>query len=401
MNRLSRTLRILCLALFLTTGADLFLFPMTVPDDNPTSGMAPFLFDGNRVYAELAFVRPDGTLHRALAFVDLGSPAMIVSKALFNALGLDKKPLTFLVATMPVRLEAGSVTFDTSLPYPIADNRQIEAVLPAGVVKNYQFVIDYAGHTVILALPGTLKPEGVPVPIHLDPQTGLAAVDATINGKSYPVTIDNGSAYSWLGKATVQEWLKMHPDWERGRGAVGTSNMRMEDDGIESTGILTRIPEVRLGSLRIADVGALAIGPTTGNSEFIDWYRKKNAVPVIGWLGGNVLQGFRIMIDYPNHTSYWLKQRDLDPHDLDQVGVTLATRNGAYFVTAVVTQNGKPTVEGVHVGDKIVQIGGLQTSIATWGAIFSAMHGKPGETRSLVLQRQGKTVIVQAKVAAF
>lgn len=112
-------------------------------------------------------------------------------------------------------------------------------------------------------------------------------------------------------------------------------------------------------------------------------------------------QALNRTIDYPNHTSYWLKQRILDPHDLDQVGLTLAKKDGGYFVAAVVTQKGEPAVKDVQVGDKIIQIGGLQTATATWGAIFSAMHGKPGETRRLVVERDGKTFIVQANVKAF
>ena len=52
-----------------------------------------------------------------------------------------------------------------------------------------------------------------------------------------------------------------------------------------------------------------------GDLHFFDWYYAKNAVPVIGWLGGNVLNGFRLTIDYPNHMSYWLLQSDPDLHD--------------------------------------------------------------------------------------
>jgi hypothetical protein len=78
--------------------------PLAGAGDSPTTETEPFLFDGDRVYAELAFVRPDGTVHRTLAFVDLGSPSLIVSKALFNEFGLDqKKLLTFLVGKMIVK----------------------------------------------------------------------------------------------------------------------------------------------------------------------------------------------------------------------------------------------------------------------------------------------------------
>jgi len=383
----------------------LALFALCLPcvgSQTPLSGTAPFISDGNRVYAELAFVRPDGTLHKVLAFVDLGSPSTILSEALFKELQLDQhRPLTFKIGDMPVREESNTVTSDTWLPYSIGNNRIVEALLPAGVLQKYQVVIDYAQRKLTLAQPGTLKPRGVPVPFRINEKTGIIAVEVSIDGRSYPITIDNGSAYTWLRRTTVQKWLDVHPEWLRGTGAVGTSNMRMADDGIESAGALVRIPEIKLGSLFLRQIGALAIGPSSTNWDFIDWYSQKNPVPVIGWLGGNVLQGFRITIDYPNHMIYWLRQKELDPHDLDQVGLTLKSKTGEYFVAAIATQHGNPTVEGVQVGDKLLQIGALHTASATWGAIFSAMHGEPGEIRTLFLERGIQQFTVKAKVVAF
>jgi hypothetical protein len=370
----------------------------------PSSGTTSFVFDGNRVYAELAFVRPEGTIRKALAFVDLGSPSTLLSPQLFKELQLDqKKPLTFHVGDLPVRVDARQVaSVNGWFPFSVGSDLQVEALLPAGVMQKYQVVIDYQHRTLILALPGTLKPEGVPVPFRVNEKTGLLALDATINGHSYPMTVDNGSGYTWLRKTTVEEWLRAHPDWRRGVGAVGASNMRMADDGVEAAGTLVRIPEIKLGGLRLPQTGALGIGPNDKNWDFIDWYSTKNPGPVIGWLGGNVLKSFRLTIDYPNRTSYWLRQSQPDVHDLDQVGLTLKLLGEhEYAVAAVATQNGKPTVEGVLPGDKLVRIDGIEVKAATWGALFSAMHGKPGDIRTLILERDGKQLTVQAKVTAF
>jgi len=346
---------------------------------NPTSGTAPFVFDGNRTYAELAFVRPDGTIHKTLAFVDLGSPSMVLSESLYKKLQLDqKKPSIFNIGAMPIRVDSSDVTSDSWLPFSVGANRMVEALLPAGVMQKYEVVIDYAHRTLTLAQPGTLKITGTAIPCRVNAKSGLIAIDVSIAGQTYPVTIDNGSGYTWLSRNTVQGWLAAYPGWQRGTGAVGTSNMRMADDGIEASGILVRMPEIKLGSLHLRQIGALAIGPSSTNWDFIDWYSKKNPLPVIGWLGGNVLRAFRITIDYPNKMTYWVRQTELDPHDLDQVGLTLKSNGGQYFVAAIATKNGKPTVEGVQVGDKLLQVGALHTDRATGAAILSAMHGKPG-----------------------
>ena len=54
--------------------------------DTERSGTVPFIFDDDRVFAELNFVRPNGTLRKALAFVDLGTPTLVLDKNLHEEL---------------------------------------------------------------------------------------------------------------------------------------------------------------------------------------------------------------------------------------------------------------------------------------------------------------------------
>ena len=144
----------------------------------------------------------------------------------------------------------------------------------------------------------------------------------SIDGSSYPITIDNGSAYTWIRQSAGRTWLAAHPEWERGVGAVGSSNMMMSGTAIETAGTLLRIPRLAAGPLVLSDVGALAVGPgKIENLDLFDWYSQKNAGPVVGWIGGNVLKAYRITIDYPNRVMYWQKQGGPDTHDLDQVGL--------------------------------------------------------------------------------
>jgi hypothetical protein len=49
----------------------------------------------------------------------------------------------------------------------------------------------------------------------------------------------------------------------------------------------------------------------------------------------------------------------------------------------------------------LLQIDALRTGAANWGAIFSAMHGKPGEIRTLLLERNNRQFTVQARVVRF
>jgi len=132
------------------------------------------------------------------------------------------------------------------------------------------------------------------------------------------------------------------------------------------------------------------------------WYSKKTSEPVIGWIGGNVLKSFRVELDYAEHATFWLLQTPLDPHDLDQVPITINPEaDGSFTVIGVAERNGQKLMDGVKPGDKLVQIGDLNARGATIGQVLEALHGKPGETRVLVLDRGGQPVRFTAAVAQF
>ena len=68
--------------------------------------------------------------------------------------------------------------------------------------------------------------------------------------------------------------------------------MMMSGDRAETAGTLLRVHDIRVGSLVLSDVGVLAAAPSRnfpGNLDLFDWYARKNAVPVIGWIVVSVL----------------------------------------------------------------------------------------------------------------
>ena len=150
------------------------------------------------------------------------------------------------------------------------------------------------------------------------------------------------------------------------------------------------------------DVDVLGPGPTKAFPfELFDWYSRKNALPVLGWIGGNVLKGYRLTIDYPNHTIYWQRQMAPDTTELNAIGLTLRAQAGQYFVAAVATKNGRSTARYLRPGDQLLQIDALRLDGASWGAIFSAMHGIPGSSHVLLIKRRGVLMTVSAQVTPF
>ena len=384
--------------------------------ESTSTGTVPFIFDDNRVFAELAFVRPDGNLRKAFAFVDLGTPVMVIDERLRTELQIDKqKFLSFRIGDFEVQVDSSTVETDKDLGVTGRDGKRnvpIEAVLSGSVLKNYQVVFDYAKRTLTIAKPDALKGNGEAVPCRVNPKTGLISVTAVIADQSYALAIDPGSAYSWIRNDVAERWVKAHLNWKRGTGAVGEANMQTRTDEAESRAIILRLPEVRLGSLQLKQIGVLGIAPAAPpfppapgenkvQGNFFDWYSKKAPEPVIGWIGGNVLKGFRLMIDFPSQMTYWERENDLDPHDLDQVGVTLEKRSDGYFIAGIAEKDGKPTVDAIRVGDKLIQIGEITVTDATRGAVFGALHGKPGTVRMLTVERDGEQLTLPAKVLSF
>jgi len=384
--------------------------------ESASKGTVPFIFDDNRVFAELVFVRPDGTVRKAFAFVDLGTPVMVLDERLREDLQVDKqKFLSFRMGDLEVRVDSSAVETDSRLGVTGRDGKRnvpVEAVLSGSVLKNYQVVFDYAKRTLTIAKPDALKGNGDAVPCRVNPKTGLISVTAVIADQSCAAAIDSGSAYSWIRKDFAEQWVKDHPNWKRGTGAIGEANMQMKTDGAEARATILRLPAMRLGSVQLKQIGMLGISkqappvpPVPGEAkvdgDFFDWYSKKAPEPVIGWIGGNVLKNFRVMIDFPRRMTYWEKQSEFDAHDFDQVGVTLEKRENGYFIAGIAQKSENPTVDGIQVGDRLVQVNDLQLSDATRGAIFAALHGKPGDVRKLMVERDGNRLTVPAKVTAF
>ena len=368
-----------------------------------------------RPVVELAFTRPDGGERRALAWVNMGAPAPVLSKTLYRELGMERgHPLAIRVGDVRITVSADAVVDGPGdldgrdLFSLLFAPRAVEAVLPASVLSHFQTVLDPAARTLTLASPGTLKPIGTPAPVRVDPTTGVATVEAHVPGATVPLVLDVGAPYTWLRGNVVSDWLRAHPDWYRADGAVGRSNLAMAGLGLERCGIVIRLPELRVGDTTLRDVGALGTGPLLGRAGeavlgevFWDAWQKGTGGPVAGWLGNNVLGDFRLTVDYAAGMTYWQRQRPANAHDLDGVGLTLARDGDGYTIAAVGEQHGQRVVGGVEPGSRLVAVDGLSLEGMPPDRALAVLSGKPGELHSLVLLDASGRRTVEAMVSPF
>jgi hypothetical protein len=166
---------------------------------------------------------------------------------------------------------------------------------------------------------------------------------------------------------------------------------------------VVRIPEIKWGNTRFENLGIVGAsdfspnGPTLG-----EWYSRKTARPVDGFLGPNALKDYRVEIDYAKGMVYFEKGNPGLQNEMDLVGISVRQLpDKAYQVVGIVQADGKPGVEGLEPEDLILSIDGFKTQGATMGRVVDKLRGKPGDIRVIVVERKGIQIRVEAVVKRF
>jgi hypothetical protein len=372
----------------------------------PRSVTVPFTLDHGRMIVDVELTRPDGSVRRARAWVDIGNDALVLAEPLARDLGLELSALSpgqpghSAASSSPApTLRLGGMPLDVdSVPVRVfagAHGRAgvgVEVQLPAGVLRHHHVVFDYPASQMTVTRPGARKPRGTAIPCRVNPATGLVMVAATLDGETVWLGVDNGSAGTWVSDTLPKAWLARHPEWPYATGAAGSANFF--GFPFESQGTLMHLPELGLGPLRARDVTVLGL-----DQSMFDWYSKKSAGPVLGFIGANVLRGFRLEIDFPGQMTWWQAGPSGGRRDLDIVGLTLRPEpGGGTTITGVVAKEGRPVVEGVESGDRVIAVDGHDLATARMGEVVEALRGEPGAMRTLVLEQHGQRRTVSARV---
>ncbi len=379
------------------------------------SATVPMILDHNRMLVDAEIQRNDGTWRPARLWIDTGNPDFFVSEALARDLGIDlagmaqtpagqvrpmeiPPPAGLRLGGMPLKLEGvrSLVMFE---PRWLFDTMHNDANLPSTVLKQYHVIFDYPQRQVTIAQPGHSRPQGVRSPARVHPATGIVQIDALIDKDSLSFALDNGASYSFTSEAVLARLADQHPSWPRTTGAVGCANIWGWWPG-EAIWPIVRVAEIQWGSARLLDVGLAGLPNFFPNgSDLGTWYSQKTATPVDGFLGPNAFKAFRVEIDYADGAVYFEKGGEYDSGDMDLVGLTLRPQgDGSYQVIGVGQMDGGPAVSGVEVGDVLLEVDNLKITGATMGSAVDALRGKPGDVHTLVLDRGGTRVSIQAKV---
>ena len=372
----------------------------------PQSVTVPLVVEFNRPFVDLEFTRPDGSPRKARFWVDTGGGAFIVVEPLARELGLDlgqevaeggdrfaaTKPPATRIGGMPLNLEGARASVaigkKTMMPGVAA-----EGLLPGHVLKRYHVIFDYPGHRFTLAQPNTLKPRGVRLASPINSQSGFPRLEAVIGGQSYGFLLDTGASFTMISAELLGQWATDHADWPRATGAVGAANMGL--GLVEANAAMMRVPQFNLATVQLEHVAAVSRPKGT----FEKWMSQMMSAPIVGAIGGNVWRAFRVEIDYANGATYLEKTGPLEASDLDLVGLIVRAQNdGSYVIAGVAKPNGQAAADAIHAGDKLIKIDGLDVTGAALVKVIDALRGKPGEQRTLVVERGQKPLTINVPV---
>jgi hypothetical protein len=219
----------------------------------------------------------------------------------------------------------------------------------------------------------------------------MVQIPATVDGQQYSLALDSGAPYSMISTDVIKTWGARHTDWPQVVGAAGPASL-LPPRLLRAP--MMRVPEIDWGGLRLKQVGVVGMDP-----EFVSWYSKKTAAPVIGFLSWNVLRAFRVTIDYPHSAVYFEKQGNIDSHDMDVVGLALAqSRSGGWAIVNVVQKDGHSTVDEALPGDKLLKVDGVNVTNLGLEQVIGALGGRPGVSHTLEVDRKGKILTLKATV---
>lgn len=375
----------------------------------------PFVLDHNRMLVEVEIQRNDGTWRKAKLWIDTGYPIFSLSESLAADLGIDvskgKEPdfkRYMIEVPTPRGLKIGGMNVNIDSipaivnykPHWLFGSLHHDGNLPSSILKNYHIVFDYPKQQLTIAEPNTIKPKGTKSVAYIHPETGIVSIDGIIDGDTLGFALDIGASYSFISEEVLNKYSKKHPEWPSIIGTAGCANMWGWFPANEQNFSVVRISKVKWGNEFFNNLCLVGTGKFLQQGiSFGEWYSRKTAKPVVGFIGPNALKTYRIEIDFKNSYVYFDKINKKEEKDMDLVGISIRELpDSSYQVLGIVKKEGKPILEGIEPEDIIISIDGFTIKGNTMGVVVDKLRGNPGVIKKMVLKRNGQEIKVDVKV---
>ena len=303
---MNRRLALCVLALGLA-GNSTRLFAQRAAD----SVTVPLMVDANRPFVTLTFHRRDGSTRSARFLLDTGGGGFLITEPLARDLGLEwgatsrEEGQEFGVVTNTPTVSLGDfplqltpsrvlVLVGSQNVLPNAAAGHAEGMLPAHVLSLYHVVLDYPKGTLTIARAGVLSPKGTASPMPVG-RTGFPRTEIVVGGATYGMLLDAGASFTMVSEVLLKKWGSEHPDWQRHAGAFG--------EAATLGGQTLETMFVPSGTWQGHDLGEFGV-TSQREGTFERYMSGMMTSPIVGSLAGNVLEHFRVELDYPNQKLY-------------------------------------------------------------------------------------------------
>lgn len=375
----------------------------------PHSVTVPAVIDHGRVIIGADISLPDGSTQTIRAWVDNGNPDLYLSRRVATVLGLkvscsDKEcsapaPEQITIGGMAIALgdvkQAKIPLRPVSAAAVLALGMKAEINIPSTVLRHYDVLVDFPERHFTIGGQGAIHFEGVQSKVEVNAENGLIHVPSKIENKKYNLALDIGSNTSFLSEDLFDSLASANKDWPRMTGAVGAANMWGAPE--EATWKVMRIGRLQFGPLFLTDVPMVATPKAV-----MDFFEKRAGMPTEGLIASEALLNYRVGIDYAHSMVYFDIGRLATLPDFDVVGLILRPEeNGNYTILGVADIDGKPSVDGMQAGDRLIAVNDIAVTGATMGQVWSVLGGTPGKEKKLTVERAGKQFDVMATVRHF
>ena len=375
----------------------------------PPSVTVPAVIDHNRVIINADISLPDGSTRTVRAWVDNGNPDLYLSRRVAALLGLnvscgDKEcsappPEKITIGGMAIPLgdvkQAKIPLRPVNAAAVLALGMKAEINLPSTVLRHYDVLVDFPERHFTIGGPGSIHFQGVQTKVEMNAENGLIQVPSKIENKKYNLALDLGSCISFLSEDVFDSLAAANKDWPRMTGAVGAANMWGAPEEVKWK--VMRVGRLQYGPLFLTNVPMVSLP-----KPVMDFFEKRAGTPTVGLVASEALENYRVGIDYAHSMVYFDIGRLATLPDFDVVGLILRPEdNGNYTILGVADFDGKPSVDGVQAGDRLIAVNDIAITGATMGQVWSALGGTPGKEKKLTVERAGKQFDVMASVRHF
>lgn len=356
--------------------------------------------EGNVPIIDVRFKTPSGVERKARFVVDSGGGSFILGSKLAADIGV--KPVGKVVGEAdvsfqpiePVHAWAGDLALDTTGIANLAQvgndriggRDQAEGMIPSKLLRKYRMIFDYPAHTLTFAKPSKEPGRGVRLDASVNDKNGFPRIEIELAGKRYGFLLDTGASFTMISKAAMEGWLKAHPDWSSATGAFGLANMM--GGKMESSALMLRIPEMKLGSITVMNAAVVSRNEGTFEKSMSSLM----TAPIVGSIAGNVLRDFRVEIDYQSGYVY-LDRVSTSTHELSGVGLVLQPSTHGLRVSAVASTSADDVKASVHPGDDLIAVDGVVLDGQALTFAAQALAGSPGSKKKLTLLRGGEQIV--------